>query len=216
VQRLQAEETFKQITAPFAGVVTSRATDIGALITVGSPSQTPLFTVDDERTLRVYVSVPQAYTGRIDPGMTASFTVPEFPGQTFQAKLVTTADAITRASGTLLIQFQIDNHDQRLHPGAYAQVHIDLPANTKAVMVPASALTFRDSGMQVATVGNDNKVQFHNITIARDFGTSVELASGLSPDDRVINNPPDVLEPGDTVKISGGPTPGSTGSHASP
>jgi RND family efflux transporter MFP subunit len=214
VQRLQAMETFKRITAPFDGVVTSRSTDIGALITVGSPNQTPLFTVDDEHTLRVYVSVPQAYAGRITPRMSAAFTVPDYPGQMFHAQLVTTADAITRATGTLLIQFQIENDDLRLHPGDYAQVHIDLPASDQAIIVPSSALMFRDSGMEIATVGPDDRAHFQSVTIARDFGATVELASGLTTSDRVINNPPDVLEPGDHVKISG-PAPGSS-SHASP
>jgi len=211
VQRLQAMEGFKRITAPFAGIVTSRSTDIGALITVGSPNQTPLFTVDDEHKLRVYVSVPQAYTGRIRPGMTAAFTVPEYPGQSFNARLVTTAEAIARATGTLLIQFQIDNEDLRLHPGDYAQVHIALPADPAAIIVPSSALMFRDSGMQVATVGADGRARFVPVSIARDFGTTVQLAGGLTRQDRVINNPPDVLEPGDQVKISG-----AAGGHASP
>jgi len=215
VQRLQAMETFKRITAPFAGVVTSRSTDIGALINVGGANQVPLFTVDDEHRLRIYVSVPQVYAGRIKPGMSAVFTVPEYPGQNFHAALVTTADAIAPATGTLLIQFQVENDDLRLHPGDYAQVHIDLPATSNATIIPSSALMFRDSGMSVATVGQDGHVQFHAVTIARDFGTTVELASGLTAQDRVINNPPDVLEPGDPVKVSNGPTPGAAGSHAS-
>ncbi len=211
VQRLQAMEGFKRITAPFAGIVTSRSTDIGALITVGSPNQTPLFTVDDEHKLRVYVSVPQAYTGRIRPGMTAAFTVPEYPGESFNARLVTTAEAIARATGTLLIQFQIDNENLRLHPGDYAQVHIALPADPAAIIVPSSALMFRDSGMQVATVSADGRARFVPVSIARDFGTTVQLSGELTRQDRVINNPPDVLEPGDQVKISG-----AAGGHASP
>ncbi len=215
VQRLQAMETFKRITAPFAGVVTSRSTDIGALINVGGANQVPLFTVDDEHRLRIYVSVPQVYAGRIKPGMFAVFTVPEYPGQNFHAALVTTADAIAPATGTLLIQFQVENDDLRLHPGDYAQVHIDLPATSNATIIPSSALMFRDSGMSVATVGQDGHVQFHAVTIARDFGNTVELASGLTSQDRVINNPPDVLEPGDTVRVFSGPTPGASGSHAS-
>jgi RND family efflux transporter MFP subunit len=178
---------------------------------VGSPNQTPLFTVDDEHKLRVYVSVPQAYTGRIRPGMTAAFTVPEYPGESFNARLVTTAEAIARATGTLLIQFQIDNENLRLHPGDYAQVHIALPADPAAIIVPSSALMFRDSGMQVATVSADGRARFVPVSIARDFGTTVQLSGELTRQDRVINNPPDVLEPGDQVKISG-----AAGGHASP
>jgi RND family efflux transporter MFP subunit len=216
MQRLQAMETFKRIVAPFDGVVTSRSTDIGALITVGGPNQTPLFTVDDEHALRIYVSVPQVYTGRITPGMTARFTVPEYPGQSFQARLVTTAGAIAQASGTLLIQFQIANQDEHLHPGDYAQVHIALPADAQAIIVPASALMFRDSGLQVAILDADHHVRFVPVTIARDFGTTVELASGLQASDQVINNPPDVLQAGDAVKVSAGPSPGASGAHAPP
>ncbi len=124
VQRLMASEVFKRITAPFAGVVTSRSTDIGALITTGGPAQAPLFTVDDEHRLRIYVSVPQAYTSEVKRGMQAQFTVPEYPGEMFTATLVSTADAIDIGTGTLLVQLQTDNPGLRLHPGDYAQVHI--------------------------------------------------------------------------------------------
>src|SRR5271154_3206058 len=114
VQRLQAMEAFKRITAPFDGVVTSRSTDIGALISVGSPNQAPLFTVDDEHRLRIYVHVPQAYSADIKPGMIAQFSVPEYPGQSFTATLASTARAINASNGTLLVQFQMDNAEHKL------------------------------------------------------------------------------------------------------
>lgn len=202
VQRLEALESFKRITAPFDGVVTTRATDIGALITVGGPTDVPLFTVADERRLRIYVRVPQSYSAAIKPGMTASFTVPQYPGRTFTAALATTADAVTPQSGTLLIELQIDNPGGALKPGDYAQVKFDLPADSHAIRAPASALMFRDSGMSVAVLGPDDRVRIKPVTIGRDLGATVEIASGLTREDRVIDNPPDSLRAGDLVRIA--------------
>lgn len=202
VDRLQDLETFKNITAPFDGVVTSRSTDIGALIVVGAPGQTPLFTVADENKLRIYVRVPQNYAWEIKPGMTATFNVPERPGETFTAAIAATADAVDVTTGTLLVQLQIDNSDRKLKPGDYAQVHFSLPVAAHTIQVPASALMFRDSGMQVATVGANDRVVIKPITIARDFGTAVQIASGLSTTDRVIDNPPDSLRQGDAVRVA--------------
>jgi RND family efflux transporter MFP subunit len=202
VDRLRALESFKRITAPFDGVVTTRSTDIGALISVGGATDTPLFTVADERRLRIYVRVPQSYVADIKPGMTASFTVPEYPGRSFTANLATTADAITPQTGALLVQFQIDNTDHVLKSGDYAQVHLNLSARNAALQAPASALMFRDSGMVVAVVGPDGRVAIRPITIGRDLGTAVEIASGLTGADRVIDNPPDSLRAGDQVKIA--------------
>jgi RND family efflux transporter MFP subunit len=200
VHRLQAMEAFKRIVAPFDGVVTSRATDIGDLISVGSPTQRPLFTVDDERRLRVYVSVPQYYTADIKPGMQASFTVPQYPQKIFHAVLTSTADAIATTSGTLLIQFQMDNTGGLLRPGDYAQVHIALSDDGRAITVPASALLFRDSGMEVAILGPQNRVVIRPVSLGRDFGATVEIVDGLSSNDWVIENPPDTLEAGDIVQ----------------
>jgi RND family efflux transporter MFP subunit len=200
VHRLQAMETFKKIVAPFDGVVTSRATDIGDLISVGSPTQRPLFTVDDERRLRIYVSVPQYYTADIKPGMQASFTVPQYPQKVFHAVLTSTADAIETSSGTLLIQFQMDNTGALLRPGDYAQVHIAFSDDDPAITVPSSALLFRDSGMEVAVLGPQNHVVIRPVSLGRDFGANVEIADGLKPGDWVIANPPDTLEAGDVVQ----------------
>jgi RND family efflux transporter MFP subunit len=203
VAQLDADESFKTITAPFDGVVTSRSTDIGALITVGVPTEVPLFTVSDEHSLRIYVHVPQNYSSLVRPGMTATFTVPQYPGRVFTATLATTADAVDALSGTLLCQFQIDNADHALKPGDYAQVQFDVPSRANSLLVPASALIFRDGGMSVATVGQDSRIIMKRITIGRDLGNSVEVSTGLSRDDRVVNNPPDSLEQGNLVRIAG-------------
>jgi RND family efflux transporter MFP subunit len=198
VERLLALESFKRISAPFDGIVTTRSTDIGALIAVGGPSDTPLFTVVDQRKLRIYVNVPQSYSGQIRPGTTANFTVPQHPGTQFEATVVTTAQAIDIQSGTLKVQLQTDNKSFVLHPGDYAQVTFKLE-DTGAIAVPASALMFRENGIVVATVGANDRVQFRAITISRDFGAEVEVASGLSLSDRIVDNPPDLLESGDQV-----------------
>ena len=201
VAQLEALESFKRITAPFDGVVTTRSTDIGDLINIGGPSTAPLFTVADVSKLRIYVRVPQGYSAGIQPGMTAQFTVPEYPGRTFTAQLAASADAITPQSGTLLVQLLIDNTDRALKPGDYAQVRFTLPPSG-AIQAPATALMFRDSGMSVALVGAGNRVTMKPVTIVRDLGTTVEVAAGLTPTDRVIDNPPDSLRPGDQVRIA--------------
>ena len=203
--QLVAEQAFKTIVAPFDGIVTSRSTDVGALIVVGTPTDVPLFTVSDEHRLRIYVSVPQNYSALVRPGMTATFTVPQYPGRIFTATLATTSDAVNIQNGTLLAQFQIDNTDHALKPGDYAQVHFDVPSRANTLLVPASALIFRDGGMSVATVGPDSRIVMKRITIGRDLGNSVEVSTGLSRDDRVVNNPPDSLEQGNPVHLTGRP-----------
>jgi multidrug efflux system membrane fusion protein len=202
VDRLQALESFKSITAPFDGTVTSRATDIGQLISVGSPTATPLFTVSDVARLRIYVRAPQSYTAELKPGMSATFTVPEYPGRSFAATVAATAGAVDPQTGTLLVQLQADNSNHALKPGDYAQVHFALPFDTNIVRVPSSALMFRDSGMAVATVDADGQVRIRPVTVARDYGTAVEIASGVTRADRVIDNPPDSLRQGDRVRMA--------------
>jgi RND family efflux transporter MFP subunit len=197
-----SQENFRRLLAPFDGVVTSRAVDVGALVTVGN-NATPLFTVSDQNRLRVYVRVPQNYANYIRPGMTVSFTVPQYPGRTFQASLVASAGAVAAATGTVLVQFGLDNADGVLQPGAYAEVKFPLPPGANGIRVPATALMFRDDGMQVATVDAANHVKLKTITISRDMGAAVDVGSGLSPQDRIIDNPADALRDGDEVRIAG-------------
>ena len=197
-----AQEGFKRITAPFDGVVTARNTDIGALITPGAPGQTPLFVVDDMSRLRIYVNVPESDAAKVKSVRSASFTVDEYPGRVFTARFAATSGAIDPQSGTLLVQFLADNAAGALQPGDYAQVTLKLPADARALSLPSSALMFRDSGMAVAEVGPDNRVVIKPITIGRDLGNVVQIASGIGKDDRIIDNPPDSLEPGDQVDIA--------------
>ena len=204
VDRLNDLTNFKRLVAPFDGIVTSRATDVGQLVTVGAPGSTPLFTVADDSRVRVYVSVPQNYSAQIHPGLKATFTVPDYPGQTFTGTLVASSQSVDAQSGAVLVQLQADNADHRLKAGAYAQVTFDLPAAGDTIQIPSSALIFNAAGTAVATVGAGNRVVVKPITIMRDLGTSVQIASGLSKQDRVIDNPPDSLRQGDQVRISSG------------
>jgi multidrug efflux pump subunit AcrA (membrane-fusion protein) len=138
----------------------------------------------------------------LKPGMTATFTVPEFPSRTFTASLSSQANAVTAQSGTFLVELQADNTDGALKPGAYAQVKFDLPASSTAVEVPASALIFGADGMQAATVGPDGRVVMKSLKIGHDYGTTVEVLAGLSVKDKVIDNPPDSLRQGDPVRVA--------------
>lgn len=201
VARLEAMESFKRLVAPFDGIVTSRSVDVGALVLVGTPGATPLFTVADQKKLRIYVRVPQTDASAVQPGMTATFTVPEMPGRDFTATLVGSANAVASASGTQLLQFNADNSQNLIRPGDYAEVHFTLPPGKGAVHVPATALMYRDQGPVVATVDSSDHVKMKTITIRRDLGTAVEIGAGLSLTDRVIDNPPDAIRDGDPVRV---------------
>lgn len=202
VRRLEALASFKRLTAPFDGVVTARKTDVGQLIDAGSGSGPELFTVSDASQLRVYVSVPQSDAAAIRPGMKATLTVPERPGETFDAKLVDTDHSITPASGTMLVQLAVDNHNGLLFPGEYTEVHLAMPGDQHALSVPASALIFRQHGMQVAVADKDRHVRLRDVTVGTDYGTRVEITSGLRASERVIDNPPDSLANGDLVQLA--------------
>lgn len=205
VQQAEINLAYTRIVAPFDGVVTSRGIDVGNLVTVGTPTATPLFTVSDQKRLRVYVSVPQNFAGAIHDGMTVTFTTPDYPGQTFQAILAAAAGAVVQSTNTMLVQFSTDNAGGKLRPGSYASVKMPLPAGSGGTTLPATTLIFRDSGMQVAVVDRQNKVHMKPLTILRDDGTTVLVAPGnIQPSDRIIDNPPDSLQEGDTVRVNQG------------
>lgn len=200
LDRLLAMKGFARITAPFDGVVTRRTADIGQLVTTSS-SGDPLFAVADTHALRVYVNVPQAYSAQIAPGMTVSLTVPEYPGKVFPARLVGNANSINSQNASLQVEFDADNRDGRLKPGAFAQVSMSLPGSA-ALRLPASALMFRAEGLQVATIGADERVRMKPISIGTDLGTQVVVDSGIDAHDRVVDNPPDSLSNGDRVRVA--------------
>jgi RND family efflux transporter MFP subunit len=200
VDRLQALTGFKRVVAPFDGTVTSRKTDIGALINAGSSTGPELFRVADTHKLRVYVQVPQTYADQITIGMKAQLHFPERPGRDYPATVVSTAAAINESARTMLIQLEADNADGKLISGSYADVHFDLPAAPGVLQLPVTALLFRQHGLEVATVGSDNKVVLKSVQLGRDFGTKVEVVAGLDLKDRVIDSPPDWLAQGDAVR----------------
>jgi len=171
----------------------------GALIN-GSGTGAELFVVSDISRLRIYVNVPQSYVTSINAGSEARIDVPERAGQHYAAKVEAFSQAVNAATGTTLIQLSVDNAAGELMPGGYANVSFSLPQNGSALRVPASALIFDQSGLRVATVSGD-KVAFKAVTIARDLGKTVEIATGLAAGDRVIETPPDGVAEGDTVHV---------------
>jgi RND family efflux transporter MFP subunit len=194
---------YTRIVAPFDGIITSRNIDIGNLVVPGTSAATPLFTVSDQKHMRIYVNVPQNYSAAIRPGMKISFTTPDYPGKSFDASLAASAGAVASATNTMLVQFSTDNSDGGLKPGSYADVKLPLPAAINGVHLPATALIFRDSGMQVAVVTPDNKIVMKPVSIQRDMGAAVDIAAGsLKPHDRIVDDPPDSLQAGDTVLVA--------------
>jgi RND family efflux transporter MFP subunit len=204
VRRLQQLESFKHIYAPFSGVITRRNVDTGALITAGSTGQRELFDIAQVDPLRVYVNVPQSDAPSIKRGMSAYVQLQEYPGQKFTGQVVRTADAIDPGTRTLLTEIDVPNKGDRLLPGAYAQVSFAVPLQATRITVPVSTLLFRAEGPRVAVVGPDGKVHLKPVTIGRDFGTKLEILSGLNSDEQIVMNPADSLEDGQQVNVKAG------------
>ena len=204
VDQYEAETSFKRLVAPFAGVVTARKTDVGDLVDAGAGAPTSeLFDVSDVHKLRIYVRVPQNYSAQLKTGMTAEIAVPEYPGRKFSATMIGSAGAVNDQSGTVLVQLLADNGMGEMKPGDYAEVTFALAPQAGVVTTPASALIFRRTGVEVATVGPDSRVIMRPVVIARDLGTTVEIATGVGPQDRVVDNPPDSLANGELVRVTG-------------
>jgi len=203
VERLEALAGYKNITVPFDGVVTARDTDVGALINAGGGTGPAMFVVSDISKLRVYVNVPQSYVPAIRIGAKAIISMPEYPTRTFAATVEASSQSVDVASGTTRMQLGLDNAQGELMPGGYANVKLSLQRDQVPLHIPASALIFNQSGLRVATVDANDRVKFKIVTIARDLGRDIELASGISPDDRIIIAPPDGLADGDQVRVAG-------------
>jgi len=204
VSRLQYQQGFTRLTAPFAGVVTTRSTDIGALVTAGSAASAPLFTVSDVSKIRAFVKVPQAYSAQVHPGMEVQLTLPEYPGRTFKAVMTRSADAVDTSSGTVLVELLADNGDRALKPGAYSQATFPIGGAGTAVELPASAMIIGKNGTQVAVLDAGGTVRLKTVTISRDLGDRVQISAGLTPADQVIDNPPDSIQSGDKVQVARG------------
>ena len=213
VRQLEAMQSFKQIVAPFDGVVTARNTNIGALISAGSTAGLEMFEVSDLHRVRIYVQVPQAFSAGLLPGLKATFEMPQYPGRKFDATLVTTANAVNTASRSMLVELQADNSDGMLVGGAYCRVDFQIPGEPNMVRIPATALMPVNRGAQIAVLGEGDKVVLKSIQLGRDFGDSVEVTAGLSPSDRVIDSPPETLQSGDVVQLAAA-TPTQAGSSA--
>jgi RND family efflux transporter MFP subunit len=209
LDHLQQEEDFKKVIAPFDGTITQRNVDVGSLINGGNSGTAPssgsattgqdLFHIAETDRVRVYVQVPETYTGAIKPDLQAELHVPQHPQQVFPAVLSRAADALDPTTRTLLVQLEVDNSDNALLAGGYTDVHIKIPATDQTVMLPVNALLFRD-GMHVGVVTNDH-VALKPVTIGRDYGKKVEIVDGLSPGETVVVNPPDSLEDGQQVRV---------------
>ena len=188
VDRLTALTQFKQVTAPFDGVVTDRKIDIGNLVTAGSTANTtPLYRVTQDDPIRVFVDVPQAASSDMKPGVPARITASAFGDRKFDGKVTRTSQALDPRARTLRVEVDIPNSDHALVPGMYVQVAFELSTHGLA-QIPAGALLFRTSGPQVAVVGGDGVVSYRPVTIARDDGATVELASGVTVGEKVALN----------------------------
>jgi RND family efflux transporter MFP subunit len=209
VEQYAALVSFEKIYAPFDGVITARNTDIGDLINSGSNAnvKTDLFHIAQPGTLRVYVNVPEEYSRGIKVGMTAELALAEFPGRTFQGKLVRTADAINMTTRTLLVEIDVANPTSTLLTGSYAEVHLKVAAQPSTFIIPVNTLIFRSEGLRVGIV-KDGKVALTAVTPGHDFGNQIEIVSGLKPDDQVIINPPDSIVTGQQVQIVQAALPG--------
>ena len=202
LDQLVAEEGFKRLIAPFDGVVTARDTDIGQLINVGATGGMQLFVVSETSKLRVYVAVPQNYVPSVPPGTKATISVPEHPDKTYSGTVEASAQAVVPSTGTTLMQIIVDNSAGEMMPGDYASIHLHIAGEPNVLSVPSSELIFDAQGLSIATVSANNRVLRKPVAIERDLGAVVELASGLAPNDRVIENPPDGVENGAEVRLA--------------
>jgi RND family efflux transporter MFP subunit len=206
VHRLEQLQSFEKVYAPFAGVITARNTDIGALINAGAggvPQE--LFHMAAVSKLRVYVAVPEVDSSAAQTGAKATLTLDEFPGETFHGTIVRDSDSIDPASRTLNVEVDVDNSQGRIKTGAYAFVHLKVPDGAKiaaqSLVIPANTLLFRSEGLRVGVVRNGH-AELVPITIGRDYGSTVEVVAGLQPSDQVIVNPSDSLTDGASVRVN--------------
>lgn len=202
VRRLEQMESFKKVYAPFSGVITRRNVDPGALINAGATAGREMFTIANVSTLRVFVTVPQAYATAIKPGMKAAITMQEFPGQKFFGTVARTADAIDPATRTLRTEVDVANKDGKLLPGSFGQVHFATGNTVPRLTIPVNAILFRAEGPQAAVIGKDDKVELRPIAMGRDFGATIEILGGITDADRIIVNPSDSLEQGQQVRVA--------------
>ena len=202
VARLRELESFKRVLAPFDGIVTQRNTDVGALINAGQSAGNALFRVADVHRLRIYVSVPQPYASAIHPGLSAELEFADHPGRLYQAVVANSAQALDANSRTLQVELQIDNAKGELLPGSYAQVYFTLAGVDNTLRIPVNTVLFRTDGLRVAVLDEQHRVHLRSITEGRDFGTEIEVLSGLTVNDVLVANPPDSISDGMQVRLA--------------
>jgi RND family efflux transporter MFP subunit len=200
LHRLEDLKSFARVTAPFAGTITARDTDVGQLITAGNGRW--LFRLAQTNPLRVYVHVPQTLSRAVEAGQRAELSISELPGRKFQAKIVRTAGAMDPVSRTLLAELEVDNPQNEILAGSYAQVRFHDTQGDPTLTLPANTLLFRSEGMQVGVVDTGGRVEIHTVRLGRDFGQTVEIVDGVKAGDHVIMNPPDSLASGMTVRVA--------------
>jgi RND family efflux transporter MFP subunit len=211
VRRLEELQSFERIVAPFDGVITARNIDIGQLITAAGSTTTAgagtiignkqIFDISAIRTLRVFVNVPQIYAPDAKSGVIATLTLPQYPGRKFEGKLVRTSSAVDTATRTLLAEVDVNNSSGELLPGSYTEVHLHTSKSAPALIVPVSALILEPDGLHVATVDTNNITHLVHVSAGRDFGTTVEILTGLKPMQGVVANPPDSMIDGEKVRV---------------
>ncbi|MCK1594652.1 efflux RND transporter periplasmic adaptor subunit [Bradyrhizobium sp. 164] len=201
VRQLEAMQSFKTLAAPFDGVLTARNVELGMLINSGGSGQ-PLFEVSDLHRVRIYVQVPQSFTAGLTVGMKATFEMPQYPGARFEATLSHVSKSINQNSHSMQVELQADNAAGKFFGGSYCNVHFEIPTDAHLVKVPSTALITGNQGTQIATLDSNDKVVFRSVQLGRDLGDSVEVLAGLSPAERIINNPPETLAAGDAVRVA--------------
>jgi RND family efflux transporter MFP subunit len=214
VARLRDLESFKRVVAPFAGVITARNTDVGALINAGQSTGTELFRIADTHKLRIFVRVPEPFAAATQPGLEAALRFAERPNASFPATVVRTSNSLDVTLRTLQVELELDNAKGEIFPGAYAEVHFKLPPSAETMRLPANTVLFRAAGLQVATLDGQQRVKLKSIVQGRDFGNSIEVLSGLEPHETVVLNPPDSIADGVQVRIAApdaGATPKANG-----
>ena len=223
VHRLEEMKSFQRIYAPFSGVITRRNVDIGTLINAGNTGAAEqLFFLAQTSPLRVYVRVPEIYANTIHAGLGAYLEVTQHPGKKIEGKVARTAEAIDLATRTLNTEVDVPNRDGALLPGGYAQVHLEVKVTGSRLQVPVNALLFRSEGLRAVVVDASHKIHLKQITVGRDYGTSLEVLQGLDPRDWIVLNPEDSLEEGQEVRVkeiamntaSGSPAPGKPAAPA--
>jgi membrane fusion protein (multidrug efflux system) len=207
VARYQASIAFKQLVAPFDGVVTARNTNVGDYVNAAGgdatlrSAATSLFIVADIHQMRVFVSVPQEYADVLKPGLTVTLTLPQTPDKPIPAQFLTTGNAVVPATRTIVTELTVDNANRELWPGTYVDVHFAFPGEPNVLILPEQALLFRAQGMQVAVLDDQDRVHLQNVVLGKNLDTDVEVVSGLKPTDKVVGNPSLGLLEGQQVKV---------------